>query len=262
MSRIASCFSELKTKGRKAYVGYVMSGFPDPAAALSLGGKLLESGADLLEIGIPFSDPIADGPVITRAAEAALKGASKTADALELVARLRSKSQAPLLLMSYLNPILAMGYAAFAKEAAKAGADGLVVPDLIPEESKELKAELGKNGLDLIFLAAPTSTPARLKKIATASSGFIYVVSVAGVTGERSSFDSRLDACIAGLRKQTQIPLCVGFGVSSPESAKQAASKADGVVVASTVLKVLQEGGSVDQAVMKAAALVEAAHGA
>jgi tryptophan synthase alpha chain len=262
MSRIASAFSGLKAKGRKAYVGYVMAGFPSEAASLELGRALLKGGADLIEVGVPFSDPIADGAVIQKAADMALKAGGSLAAALRVLAQLRSETDKPLLVMTYLNPLLARGLEAFAEEAKACGADGLIVPDITPEECGPLKAALGSQGLDLIFLAAPTSTPERLKKIAQAAGGFIYVVSVAGVTGERSVFDARLGATVAALRKASRLPLCIGFGVSSPETAREAAAMADGVVVASTVLKVLIDGGGLDAAAAKAGTLIDAAHGA
>jgi tryptophan synthase alpha chain len=219
MSRIAARFEQLKKSGQKAYVGYVMAGFPAEAESLELGRKLLAAGADLLEIGVPFSDPIADGVVIQKAADSALKAGGSLAMAQRLVSQLRSESQAPLLLMSYLNPVLARGYAAFAEEAKACGADGVIIPDMTPEESGPLKKALAVQGLDLIFLAAPSSTRDRIKKIAKAASGFIYVVSVAGVTGERSAFDARLKSTVALLRQETPMPLAIGFGISSPENA-------------------------------------------
>jgi tryptophan synthase alpha chain len=262
MSRIEASFSALKSKKQKAYIGYVMAGFPDEAASFELAQGLLQAGADLLEIGVPFSDPIADGVVIQRCGELALASGASLAMALKLAKRLRESSPKPLLLMSYLNPILAKGAEAFASEAKASGVDGFVIPDLTPEEAGPLSKIFKASGLDIVFLAAPTSTPARLKKIAAAASGFIYMVSVAGVTGERSGFDARLGNALAQLRKATHLPVAVGFGVSSPETAAQAAAQGDGVVVASTVLKLLLDGQSVGAAVEKARGLIEAAHSA
>jgi tryptophan synthase alpha chain len=262
MSRIAPAFEALRSSGRKAYIGYVMAGFPDEDASLAMGRQLLADGADLLEIGVPFSDPIADGPVIQKAADEALKHGGSMAMSQRLLSKLRAETDKPLLLMTYLNPLLARGIPGFAEEARACGADGVIVPDMTPEESGQLSPELSKRGLDLIFLAAPTSTPQRLKKIAMAASGFIYVVSVAGVTGERSAFDARLDATVAQLRSMTKLPLAIGFGISTPASAAEAASKADGVVVASTVLKELMDGGGMDAAAARSRSLIQAAHGA
>lgn len=260
MNKIKTCFDALKEKRKKAFVGYVMSGFPDQAGSFELAKGLLDGGADLLEIGVPFSDPIADGAVIQRCSELALKNGAGLKSSLELVKRLRAVTAKPLLLMTYLNPIVCLGENAFVSAAADAGVDGVIIPDLTPEESADLKKAFKVRGLDIIFLAAPTSTPDRLKKIAAAASGFIYMVSVAGVTGERSGFDSRLGSAIKTLRSLSKLPLAVGFGVSSPESAKEAASKGDGVVVASTVLKVLLDGKGMREALEKARLLIEAAH--
>jgi tryptophan synthase alpha chain len=186
---------------------------------------------------VPFSDPIADGAVLQHCSIQALAAGGGLARALELAAELRKDSDKPLVLMSYLNPLLAGGLETFAHRARTAGIDALVVPDLPPEEGETLAPALKGAGLDLVYLAAPTSTPKRLKAIAKSATGFIYVVSVAGVTGERTSFDGRLAATVETLRQSAKVPLAIGFGVSSPESARQAAALADGVVVASTVLK-------------------------
>jgi tryptophan synthase alpha chain len=262
VNRIKECFDALKAKRKKAFVGYVLSGFPDHVGSLELAQGLLDNGADLLEIGVPFSDPIADGVVIQRCAELALKNGGGMHSALELAKALRARSAKPLLLMTYLNPILSCGEESFARAAAEAGIDGVIIPDLTPEESAVLRGALKARGLEIIFLAAPTSTPERLKKIAAAASGFVYMVSVAGVTGERSVFDSRLGGAIAKLRRLSKLPLAVGFGVSSPESAKEAASLGDGVVVASTILKVFLDGQGMGEALEKAKSLIEAAHAA
>ncbi len=261
-TRIADTFRDLRTRGSKAYVGYVMPGFPDEAASRKLAEGLLKEGTDLLEIAIPFSDPIADGVTIQRCSEIALANGGGTAMSLRLLKTLRPLTQKPLLLMTYLNPVLAHGAEAFAREAAKAGADGIIIPDLTPEEAPELGKAFKAFGIDIVFLAAPTSTPARLQKIASAASGFIYMVSVAGVTGERSGFDPRLSSAIGALKRACALPVVVGFGVSSPETARLAAAKAEGVVAASTVLKMLLEGRGLAPALAHARSLIHAAHGA
>jgi len=260
MSRIAASFAKLKSEGRKAYVGYVMASFPSQQGAQALAQGLLEAGADAIEIGVPFSDPIADGPVIQRCGELAIAKGGGLKSALELAKQLRSGSDKPLLLMSYLNPALSLGPAGFAAALADAGVDGTVIPDLTPEEAAPWQKALSAKGLDLIFLAAPTSTPARLKRIAAKASGFIYMVSVAGVTGERQAFDQRLSAALAELAKASPLPVCVGFGISSPESAQEAAKNASGVVVASTVLKGLIDEGDagLPAALEKARVLIQA----
>jgi tryptophan synthase alpha chain len=236
MGRLSEAFAALAADKKKAYIGYAMAGFPAVGADLDLARAVLEH-SDLLEIGVPFSDPIADGPVLQLCGEKALAAGGGLQRALELAAALRKETAKPLLLMSYLNPLMAAGLETFAFRAKAAGIDALVIPDLPPEEGAALGPVLKGAGLDVVYLAAPTSTPQRLKAIAKAATGFIYVVSVAGVTGERKAFDARLAKTVAALRKASKVPLAVGFGVSGPESAREAAALADGVVVASTVLK-------------------------
>ena len=266
MGRLAETFERVARDRRKAYIGYVMAGFPSAEGAQALAQGLLERGADILELGVPFSDPIADGVVIQQAGEKALAAGGGLAGTLDLARRLRAVASQPLVLMSYLNPLLSMGLETFCHGAKVAGVDAVVVPDLPPEEAGQLSALCKGAGLDLVLLAAPTSTPARLKAIAKAATGFIYVVSVAGVTGERKAFDQRLRGVVAELRRHSKAPLAVGFGISSPETAREAASMADGAVVASTVLKLfLDQGGGPDAlaaALDKAQGLIQAVHAA
>ena len=236
MGRIQASFAALAAAKKKAYIGYALAGFPSMDTDLEFAKGVLAK-ADILELGVPFSDPVADGVVLQRCSEKALAQGGGLARALELARALRAQSDKPLVIMSYLNPLMAGGLAAFAHAAKAAGVDGLIIPDLPPEESAEIAPQLLAAGLDLVYLAAPTSTPARLKRIAKAATGFIYVVSVAGVTGERSGFDGRLAETVAQLRKLAKVPLAIGFGIASPESAREAAGLADGVVVASPVLK-------------------------
>ncbi|MGH7441891.1 MAG: tryptophan synthase subunit alpha [bacterium] len=236
MGRLGDTFNRLASEGKKAYIGYAMAGFPSKGADLEFARSVFAE-ADILELGVPFSDPIADGIVLQRCAEKALANGGGLARALELAETLRAGSDKPLVLMSYLNPLLARGMESFAHRARVAGVDGVVIPDLPPEEARTVASDLGRAGLDVAFLAAPTSTPKRLDLIAKAATGFIYVVSVAGVTGERVGFDERLGRTVERLRARARVPLAVGFGVSSPESAAEAAALSDGVVVASTVLK-------------------------
>jgi tryptophan synthase alpha chain len=236
MGRLGDVFAAAAAGKKKAYIGYAMAGFPDIGGDLELARAALEC-SDVLELGVPFSDPIADGIVLQRCAEKALAAGGGLERALDLAGQLRRETDKPLVLMSYLNPLLARGMASFAHRAKSAGVDAVVIPDLPPEEAAELMPALKGAGLDVVFLAAPTSTPARLKAIAKVASGFIYVVSVAGVTGERKAFDARLVRTVRDLRACTRLPLAIGFGVSSPETAREAAALADGVVVASSVLK-------------------------
>lgn len=243
MGRIQEQMAALKAAKKKAYIGYAMAGFPSKNGDLELAKAVL-AHSDVLELGVPFSDPIADGPVLQRCSEKALAHGGGLARSLELARELRATTDKPLVLMSYLNPLLAMGLDSFAHAAKGAGVDGVVVPDLPADDASGMGEAIRAAGLDLVYLAAPTSTPARLKAIAKAATGFIYVVSVAGVTGERKAFDSRLAATVAELRKSAKVPLAIGFGISSPETAKEAAALADGVVVASTVLKAVLDAPS------------------
>jgi tryptophan synthase alpha chain len=241
MDRIASTFESLKKEGRKAFVGYVMAGYPSAEAARGLAEGLLKQGADLLEIGVPFSDPLADGPVIQKASEKSLEQGTTLKDALDLAAALRHESAKPLLIMTYYNPVLSLGLGVFAARAASSGVDGVIIPDLPPEEAGPMKEALRGKHVAMIFLAAPNSTPARLKKVASVAEGFIYFVSVTGVTGSDKGLDEQLGETIRQLRKLTALPLAIGFGVSTPEKARAAAGLSDGVVVASAVIREFQE---------------------
>lgn len=236
MSRIKDAMAALAAQKKKAYIGYAMAGFPSQGADYEMAEWIL-SQSDILELGVPFSDPIADGPVLQRCSERALQHGGGLGRALELAKQIRATTDKPLVLMSYLNPLLAMGLDSFAHAAKGAGIDGVVIPDLPADEGTGMGAAIAAAGLDLVYLAAPSSTPARLRTIAKAATGFIYVVSVAGVTGERKAFDARLAETVAELRKHAKVPLAIGFGISSPETAKEAGALADGIVVASTVLK-------------------------
>jgi len=236
MGRLQDAFAAAAAEHRKIFIGYAMAGFPGQGADLEFARAVLDS-SDVLELGVPFSDPIADGVVLQRCAEISLAAGGGLARALDLAAQIRGETDKPLVLMSYLNPLLAWGVESFARRAKAAGLDGVVIPDLPPEEASEIAPMLKSSGLDLVFLVAPTSTPPRLKAITKVASGFIYVVSVAGVTGERRAFDARLVGTVQSLRSLTRLPLAIGFGVSSAETAREAAALADGVVVASTVLK-------------------------
>jgi tryptophan synthase alpha chain len=198
-------------------------------------------GADVIELGVPFSDPLADGPVIQRADVRALAAGTTLARVLEMVAKLRARVRLPLVLMTYYNPILAFGLASFARAAVAAGVDGVIVPDLPHEEAEPLRAEAEAAGLDLVLLVAPTSTPARVKAIARLSRGFIYVVSLTGVTGARRELPPDLGAQVRTLRLVTTKPVCVGFGVSTPEQVAAVGQLADGVVVGSAIVRTIEE---------------------
>lgn len=242
MSRIAQKFQALKQQGRRALIPYITAGDPEPWMTVPLMHALVKNGADILELGVPFSDPMADGPVIQRAAERALKHHISMTRVLAMVGEFRAKDKTtPVVLMGYLNPIEAMGYERFAREAAAAGVDGALTVDLPPEEAEAFQSSLKSHGLDTIFLLAPTSPPERIKLITRAASGFIYYVSLRGVTGA-SNLDLReVAAKLGNIRGHTNLPLGVGFGISSPETAAQVAEIADAVIVGSAVVKRMEE---------------------
>jgi len=236
VSRIEAAFARSRAEGRSALVTYVMGGDPDLAGSRALALACLDGGADLLEIGVPFSDPIADGPTIQLAAERSLRRGTTPRDCLELVRAVRARGDVPVALMGYLNPLLAAGFEAFAAEAAAAGADAFIIPDLLPEEAGELREIAVRHGLALVFLLAPTSTPARVEAAARAASGFLYFVSVTGVTGARAALPPDLTARVAAVRAASPVPVVIGFGISSPEQARALGSLADGVVVGSAIV--------------------------
>ncbi|HXD96104.1 MAG TPA: tryptophan synthase subunit alpha [Candidatus Acidoferrum sp.] len=241
MSRIDATFERLRAKGERALVAYLMAGDPSLAETERLVIEAERRGADVVELGVPFSDPLADGPVIQRADVRALAAGTSLPRVLEMVASLRARVRLPLVLMTYYNPVLAFGLKSFARTAADAGADGVIVPDLPHEEAEPLRAEAEPAGLDLIHLVAPTSTPARVKAIARLSRGFIYVVSLTGVTGERRELPPDLGAQIRTLRLVTTKPVCVGFGVSTPEQVEAVGKLADGVAVGSAIVRAIEE---------------------
>ena len=233
MSRITQTFETLKQQGRRALIPYIMAGDPEPWITVRLMHALVKSGADILELGVPFSDPMADGPVIQRASERALRHKVSLRQVISMVREFREKDQS--------TPVVLMGYERFASEAAAAKVDGVLVVDLPPEEAARLHAPLKKHGLDAIFLLAPTSSPERIKRIARAASGFIYYVSLRGVTGAAHLDPREVAAKLKEIRRQTRLPLGVGFGISSPETAAQVAEFADAVIVGSAVVKRMED---------------------
>ncbi len=220
---------------------YLCAGDPNPELTSKLLLTLVEAGADLIELGVPFSDPIADGPTIQRASERALTHNISLQQILGIVASIRPETDIPIAIMSYYNPIFRMGEAAFCKAAHAAGVDGLIVPDLPPEQAKPLLEVAPKYNLATIFLVAPTSPPERMQLIASVSTGFIYCVSVTGVTGARAMLSDEIAPMITELRKHTDKPISVGFGVSTSEQATQIAQVADGVIVGSAIINVIEE---------------------
>jgi tryptophan synthase alpha chain len=221
-----------------------MGGDPDPRASAALALACVEGGADLVEIGVPFSDPIADGPTIQQAAGRALASGTTPRDCLGVVRALRKKSQVPVALMGYLNPLLAQGLPGFLADAAAAGVDALIIPDLLPEEAGEIGALAARNGIAMVFLVAPTSTPERVRAAVAASTGFVYFVSVTGVTGARAALPTDLARAVQAVRSASKVPVVIGFGVSNPAQARALAGLADGVVVGSAIVARLAEPGS------------------
>jgi tryptophan synthase alpha chain len=240
MSRLADTFARLRAAGERALVAYVTAGDPSLDATARLLLEMDRRGADVIELGVPFSDPLADGPVIQRAAQRALAAGASLRRVLDTVAAVRGEVRAPVVLMTYYNPVLAFGLRPFAETAAKAGVDGVIVTDLPPEEAGPLAAEVEPAGLDLVHLAAPTSTPERLRMIARRSRGFIYLVSLTGVTGERQTLPPELGDQVRALRLLTTKPICVGFGIGRPEQVAAVGRLADGVAVGSAIVRLIE----------------------
>jgi len=236
-SRIDARFAALKAEGRAAFVAYVMAGDPDYATALEILKGLPAAGADLIEVGFPFSDPMAEGPPIQRAAQRALAKGMTLTRTLELIAEFRkTDTVTPVILMGYANPLISWGFAAFARDAARAGADGLIVVDIPPEEADPLADALDAEQLSLIRLATPTTDDKRLPVVIRRTSGFVYYVSVAGVTGVKAADAAEVAPHVARVRAASGLPVCVGFGIRTPENAAAVAKVADGVVVGSALV--------------------------
>jgi tryptophan synthase alpha chain len=253
-TRISKQFAELRASGELGIVAYITAGDPSLDATLRFVLALADAGADVIELGVPFSDPLADGPTIQRASERALKAGTTLACVLDLVRRIRQSSQVPLILFSYYNPILQMGLEKFASAAASAGADGVLATDLTPEESEDYRRIMRVNNLDTVFLGAPTSTDERLAKIAACSSGFLYLISRTGVTGAKDALPDDLPALLRRARRVTQLPIAVGFGISLPGHVSVLGRLADAAVVGSALVSEIEKARSVDAA---AAALSE-----
>jgi tryptophan synthase alpha chain len=247
-TRISKRFAELREAGELGIVAYITAGDPTLDATLRHVLGLAEAGADVIELGVPFSDPLADGPTIQRASERALKSGTTLHGVLDLVRRIRQSSQVPLVLFSYFNPILQFGLEKFAAAAAEAGADGVLVTDLTPEESEDYRRILKARGLDTIFLAAPTSTDERLQRIAACSSGFLYLISRTGVTGAKDALPDDLPALLRRARRFTQLPIAVGFGISLPGHVSVLGGLADAAVVGSALVSEIAKATSVDAA--------------
>ncbi len=247
MSRIAARFKELQKRGGKAFIPYIMAGDPSLEKTREHLQILEECGADIVELGVPFSDPLADGPTIQAAADRAIKAGVNLPSVLAFVKEIRSEIHIPIILMTYYNPIFKHGDEAFFREAKEAGVDGVIIPDMTVEESGEFLPFARKHGIDTIFLAAPTSGTGRLKKVAKVSTGFIYYVSITGITGAQLVLTETTKNSIDTLKKSSGgKPVALGFGVSTPEEAAQAAALADGVIVGSAIVKQYTQGNMQD----------------
>jgi len=240
MSRITSAFSQT---GHKALIPYVTIGYPSIEDTLKVVPLLASSGCDIVELGIPFSDPLADGVTIQKASFSALKNGVTPKLCLEVARELSQKVNIPLVFMTYFNPVFSYGLEEFCSACARFGVDGLIIPDLSPDEGSELEAITQRHNLDLIYLLAPTSAEERIRLVADRARGFIYLVSITGVTGTRSNLPSELGTFVDRVRKVAKQPLCVGFGISTPEQARQVAQIADGVIVGSKIIQLMETDG-------------------
>jgi tryptophan synthase alpha chain len=241
VSRIGERFDQRKRQGEKAFVAFLTAGDPSLDRTVELAGQLDHAGVDVLELGVPFSDPLADGPVIQRSSERALGRGTTLGTVLEAVRRIRRTTELPLVLFSYYNPLLRYGLTHLAGEARESGVDGVLVTDLPPEEAGPWLAVARPAGLDTVFLAAPTTPDERVPRITEASRGFVYAVSRTGVTGERQALSDDARPLVERIRARTEVPVALGFGISTPDQVREAAAVADGVVVGSALVRFLEE---------------------
>jgi tryptophan synthase alpha chain len=256
MGRLSERFDALRARGETALVPFVTAGDPDLATTERLLPALVAAGADVIEVGVPFSDPMAEGPTIQRSSERALARGTSLRRILEMLGRMRDQVDAPIVLMGYANCFLTMGEKRFAEAASAVGVDGVIVVDLPPEEGGDFYSAVRAAGVDPVLLAAPTTTPERMARLATETRGFLYYVSLTGVTGARDVVAEGVEAAVREIVEHYPIPVCVGFGVSTPEHARRIASFADGVVVGSALVERIAEAGGADEAVDAAAAFV------
>jgi tryptophan synthase alpha chain len=243
VSGVAAVLAKAREQGRAALVGYLPVGFPDLQGSIDAMVAMVESGVDIVEIGVPYTDPLMDGPVIAHAADVALQNGTRLADLFTAV-RAVADAGAPALVMTYWNPVLRYGVDRFAQDLAKAGGAGLITPDLIPDEGAEWMAAAERNDLDHVFLVAPSSTPQRLRSTTAACTGFVYAASSMGVTGARASVGDAAEVLVTRTRQMTDTPICVGLGVSTGAQAAQVAAFADGVIVGSALVRCLADAGS------------------
>ena len=241
MTRLTSCFEKLKMENRKALVVFITAGDPDLDATKNILDVIDDSGADIIELGVPFSDPLADGPIIQASALRALKSGTTLRKILALVKDIRNNRDLPIVLMTSFNPVFVYGEKQFVEDAVSVGVDGVIVPDLPPEESIELSACAKKKGLDVIHLLAPTSPDERIQLIAKQSRGFIYYVSLTGTTGVRTQLADGLRNRVASIKLKSDLPVLIGFGISNPDLAREAVEFSDGVIVGSAVVKIIEK---------------------
>ncbi len=244
MSRIENVFRE---SGKKALIGYVTVGYPSIEATLDIVPAMVENGCDIVELGIPFSDPLADGPIIQKSSFEALQRGTTLVKCFEVASRLREKLDVPLVFMGYFNPALHYGIADFVRKCSESGVDGLIIPDLPPEEGGELETVSKSQGIDLIYLLAPTSDDARIDLVAEKSTGFIYLVSLTGVTGSGTELPPELEDFVNRVRRKTGKPLCVGFGITNASQARRVAGVADGIIVGSRIIRLIEEDPSLNK---------------
>src|SRR5438874_77007 len=244
MSRIADSFANLKRANRRGFIPFITAGDPDLNTTKQLIVELARVGATVIELGIPFTDPMADGPVIQRASERALRHDFGISDVLQIVSDARQETEVPIILFSYFNPLLQFGIEKLTDEAKRAGVDGVLVTDLVPEEASQFASILRANDLETIFLIAPTSTDERLKMVAERASGFIYAVSRAGITGARDEVSAEAEKLVRRMRKFSDLPVAVGFGISTPEHVADVWRYADAAVVGSAIVREIEEAGA------------------
>ena len=261
MTRIDDTFAQLKAQGRKAFIAYVMAGDPDPDTAMEIMRGLPGAGVDVIELGLPFTDPMADGPAIQLAGQRALNGGMTLQKTLDMAAAFREENDTtPIVLMGYYNPIYSMGVEAFLAAAKAAGIDGLIVVDLPPEEDSELCLPAQKAGLNFIRLATPTTDDKRLPKVLQNTSGFVYYVSITGITGAAEAQASAVAPEVARIKAATDLPVCVGFGIKTPDGARDIAAVADGAVVGSAIVSRIGDGQSPAEVLAYVKSLADGAH--
>ena len=263
MTRIDDCFARLRAQGRKAFVSYIMAGDPDVATSLALMKGLPAAGVDVIELGMPFTDPMADGPTIQLAGQRALEGGQTLQRTLDMVAEFRKDDDiTPIVMMGYYNPIYSRGVESFLADATAAGVDGLIVVDLPPEEDEELCIPANRAGMNFIRLATPTTDDRRLPKVLQNTSGFVYYVSITGITGAAAAEATDVAPEVARIKAATDLPVIVGFGIRSPETAKAIASVADGAVVGTAIVKLVEEKRPVAEILAFVKGLADGAHSA